>query len=215
MKIFLDTANLSEIKEAVSWGIVDGVTTNPSLMAKESGLSFDQMASQICKIVPGPVSLEVVSLEADRMVKEARQLAKIAPNAVIKVPMTIEGVKAVKALGKEKIKCNVTLVFSANQALLAAKAGAAYISPFLGRLDDIGQTGMDLLTEIIQIVKNYQFSSQVLASSIRHTQMVKQAALLGCHVATIPYAVLKQMYAHVLTDIGLNKFLKDWEKVKK
>lgn len=215
MKIFLDTANLSEIKEAVSWGIVDGVTTNPSLMAKESGLSFNQIATQICKIVPGPVSLEVVSPETSVMVKEARRLASIAKNAVIKVPMTNEGIKAVKILEKEKIRCNVTLVFSMNQALLAAKAGASFISPFLGRLDDIGQNGMDLIAEILEMLDNYGFKSEVIAASIRHTQHVKQAALLGCHIATIPFAVLKQMYSHTLTDAGIKKFLEDWEKVKK
>lgn len=215
MKIFLDTANLGEIKEAVSWGIIDGLTTNPSLMAKESGMKFEDMAKKICQLVPGPVSLEAVSLGALGMVKEARKLVKIAKNVVVKIPMTIEGVKAVKILKKEGIKTNVTLVFSANQALLAAKAGASYVSPFLGRLDDIGQNGMDLISEIVTIFENYGIETEVIAASIRHPDHAKQSALLGCHVATIPFAVLKQMYNHSLTDAGIAKFLADWKKVAK
>lgn len=215
MKIFLDTANLKEIETAVGWGIIDGVTTNPSLMAKEAGLSFTSIAKKICQLVSGPVSLEAVSMVSGGMIKEARDLVKIAKNVVVKIPMTIEGIKAVKVLTKEKIPTNVTLVFSANQALLAAKAGATYVSPFLGRLDDIGQNGMDLIAEILQIFENYGFKTEVIAASIRNTQHVKQAAMLGCQIATIPYAIIEQMYKHSLTDAGIKKFLDDWEKVKK
>lgn len=215
MKIFLDTANLDEIKEANSWGIVDGVTTNPSLIAKETGQKFEVIAKKICAMVKGPVSLEVISLDAQGMIKEARILSKIAKNVAVKIPMTIEGLKAVQVLVKENIKTNVTLVFSVNQAFLAAKAGATFVSPFLGRLDDIGHEGMDLIAEIMQIYENYGFETQVIAASLRHPKHVKDSALLGCHIATVPFGVLKKMYEHPKTDEGLESFLKDWEKVKK
>jgi transaldolase len=215
MKIFLDTANLEEVKEASSWGIVEGVTTNPSLIAKETGQKFDVIAKKICRMVKGPVSLEVVSLDASGMTKEAKKLARIAKNVVVKIPMTTEGMKAVYVLAKEKIKTNVTLVFSANQAFLAAKAGATYASPFLGRLDDIGHEGMDLIAEIMQIYETFGFETKVIAASLRHPKHVKDSALLGCHVATVPFGVLKKMYIHPKTDEGLVSFLKDWEKVKK
>lgn len=213
MKIFIDSANLDEIKEAVSWGIIDGATTNPSLMAKESGQKFATIAKKICQLVSGPVSLEAMSPDAKGMVQEAKQLVKIAKNVNIKIPMTIEGLKAVKTLTKSNIKTNVTLVFSANQALLAAKAGATFVSPFLGRLDDIGQNGMELVAEILEIYENYGFKTEVIAASIRHPQHAKQAAMLGCQISTIPFAVLKKMYGHSLTNDGINKFIEDWQKV--
>ena len=213
MKIFVDTANIDEIRQTASWGVADGVTTNPSLIAKETGEEFTTIIKKICQLVKGPVSAEVVSLEAKGMVKEARKLTKIAKNVIIKIPMTIEGMKAVKVLEKEKIRCNVTLVFSANQALLAAKAGASFVSPFIGRLDDIGHSGMDLTAEILQIYKNYGFETKVIAASIRHSKHVKEAALLGCHIATIPFAVIQKMYFHPKTDEGIKQFLKDWKKV--
>jgi len=215
MKIFLDTANLAEIKEAVSWGVIDGVTTNPSLVAKETGQKFETIVKEICRLVKGSVSAEVISLDSVGMVKEARRLAKIAGNVTIKVPMTIEGIKAAKILAKEKIKTNVTLVFSANQALLAAKAGATFVSPFVGRLDDIGHNGMDLVAEILQVYENYGFETEVIAASLRHPKHVKEVALLGCHIATIPFAVLKKMYTHAKTDEGIESFLRDWKKVSK
>lgn len=215
MKIFLDTANLDEIREANSWGIVEGVTTNPSLIAKETGQKFDVIAKKICKMVKGPVSLEVVSLDAPGMVREARKLNKLSKNVAVKIPMTVEGMKAVQILSKENIKTNVTLVFSANQAFLAAKAGATFASPFLGRLDDIGHEGMDLIAEIMEIYKNYGFETEVIAASLRHPKHVKDSALLGCHIATVPFGVLKKMYNHPKTDEGLKAFLKDWETVKK
>ena len=214
MKIFVDTANISEIKEAVFLGIADGVTTNPSLIAKETGQKFTTIIKQIAHLVKGPLSAEVVSLKAEEMVKEARPLAKIAKNIVIKIPMIPEGMKAVQMLAKENIKCNVTLVFSANQALLAAKAGAAFVSPFLGRLDDIGQDGLELVSEILQIYDNYGFKTEVIAASIRHPKHVKEVALLGCDIATIPFKVIQKMYTHPLTDKGIEKFLSDWKTVK-
>lgn len=214
MKIFVDTANIDEIKEAVALGIADGVTTNPSLIARETGQKFTTIIKQISHLVSGPISAEVVSLKAKGMVEEARPLAKIAKNIVIKIPMIPEGMKAVQILAKEKIKCNVTLVFSANQALLAAKAGAAFVSPFLGRLDDIGQDGLELVSEILQIYNNYNFSTEIIAASIRHPYHVKQVALLGCDIATIPFGVIKKMYNHPLTDKGIAKFLSDWKTVK-
>jgi len=215
MKFFIDTANLEEIRKANSWGIIDGVTTNPSLVAKESGLSFEAMIKKICLIVNGPVSAEVVSLEAAGMVREAKKLAKLAKNVVVKVPLTPEGIKATAALKKLGIKTNVTLVFNAQQALLAAKAGATFISPFLGRIDDTGYDSSLVLEEILTIIDNYQFKSEVIAASIRSTNHIKIAALLGCHIATVPYAVLEQMFVHPKTDEGLKKFLADWEKAKK
>lgn len=210
MKIFLDTANVADIKEGASWGIVDGVTTNPSLVAKE-GRDFKEVIKEITGIVDGPVSAEVISLKADEMIEEAREVAKMHPNVVVKIPMTPDGLKAVSAVSKEGIKTNVTLVFSSNQALLAAKAGATYVSPFLGRLDDIGQEGMNLVREIVEIFDIYGIEAEVIAASIRHPLHVTEAALAGAHVATIPFNVLTQMAKHPLTDIGIDKFLKDWE----
>lgn len=214
MKIFIDTANLEQIKEVNSWGVLDGVTTNPTLVAKE-GCDFKKRIEDICSVVDGPISAEAVSLDAEGMIKEARELSKMHKNVIVKIPMTDEGLKAVKALSKEGIRTNVTLVFSANQALLAAKAGATYVSPFVGRLDDISHTGMDLVKDIVTILKNYNFKTQVIAASIRHPVHVTEAALAGAHVATVPYDVLKKMLRHNLTDEGIRKFLADWEKVPK
>jgi transaldolase len=214
MKIFIDTANIEQIREVNSWGILDGVTTNPSLVAKE-GCDFKTRLNEICSVVDGPISAEAVSMEAEGMVKEARELSKMHKNIIVKIPMIAEGLKAVKILSKEGIKTNVTLVFSPNQALLAAKAGATYVSPFVGRLDDISHNGMDLVEDIVTIFDNYGFKTQVIAASIRHPVHVTEAALAGAHVATIPYDVLKKMLKHNLTDEGIQKFLKDWEKVPK
>ncbi len=214
MKIFIDTANLEQIKEVNSWGVLDGVTTNPSLVAKE-GCDFKKRIEDICSVVDGPISAEAVSLDAEGMVKEARELSKMHKNVIVKIPMTDEGLKAVKVLSKEGIRTNVTLVFSPNQALLAAKAGATYVSPFVGRLDDISHTGMDLVKDIVTILKNYNFKTQVIAASIRHPVHVTEAALAGAHVATVPYDVLKKMLKHNLTDEGIKKFLVDWERVPK
>jgi transaldolase len=214
MKIFIDTANLDQIKEINSWGILDGVTTNPTLVAKE-GCDFETRVRDICQVVDGPISAEAVSMEAEGMIKEARQLSKIHKNIIVKIPMTSEGLKAVKVLSKEGIKTNVTLVFSPNQALLAAKAGATYVSPFVGRLDDISHDGMAIVRDIVTIFRNYGFKAQVIAASMRHPVHVTEAALAGAHVATIPYDVLKKMLKHNLTDEGIQKFLKDWEKVPK
>jgi len=214
MRIFIDTANLDQIKEVNSWGILDGVTTNPTLVAKE-GCDFETRVRDICQVVDGPVSAEAVSMEAGGMIKEARQLSKIHKNIIVKIPMTSEGLKAVKVLSKEGIRTNVTLVFSPNQALLAAKAGATYVSPFVGRLDDISHDGMALVRDIVTIFRNYGFKTQVIAASMRHPIHVTEAALAGAHVATVPYDVLKKMLKHNLTDEGIQKFLKDWEKVPK
>ena len=214
MKIFLDTANVSEIREAASWGILDGVTTNPSLIAKE-GRKFVEVVKEIATIVDGPISAEVVSLEAKGMVEEAQPLAAIHPNITIKIPMCPEGLKAVKVLASKKIKTNVTLIFSSNQALLAAKAGATFVSPFVGRLDDASHVGMDLIREIIPIYQNYDFDTQVIVASVRNPLHVVEAAQAGAHVATVPFGILKQMAAHPLTDIGIKKFLADWEKIPK
>jgi transaldolase len=214
MKIFIDTANLDEIRELASWGVIDGVTTNPTLVAK-SGRSFKEIVQEIFDIVDGPISLEAVSIKAEDMIKESRNLAKIHKNVVVKIPMTPEGLKAVKVLSKAGIKTNVTLIFSANQALLAAKAGATYVSPFIGRLDDIGQDGMQIIEEIMDIFTNYDIKTEVIVASIRHPIHVIQAARLGAHIATIPPDVIRKMVGHSLTDIGIEKFLKDWEKVKK
>jgi transaldolase len=214
MKIFIDTANLDEIRELASWGVIDGVTTNPTLVAK-SGRSFKEIVKEIFDIVDGPISLEAISIEAEDMIKESRNLAKIHKNVVVKIPMTPEGLKAVKVLSKERIKTNVTLVFSANQALLAAKAGATYVSPFIGRLDDIGQDGMQIIEEIMDIFTNYNIKTEVIVASIRHPIHVIQAARLGAHIATVPPDVIRKMVGHSLTDIGVEKFLKDWGKVKK
>ena len=214
MKIFVDTADLDEIRELASWGIIDGVTTNPTLVAR-SGRSFKEIVEEIFDIVDGPISLEAVSTKAEEIIKEARKLSKIHKNVAVKIPMTPEGLKAVKVLSKEGIKTNVTLVFSANQALLAAKAGATYVSPFIGRLDDIGQEGMQVVEEIMDVFDNYNFKTQVIVASIRHPIHVIQAARYGAHIATIPPKVIKQMVKHSLTDVGIERFLKDWEKVKK
>jgi len=211
MKIFLDTANVSEIKEGVAIGVVDGVTTNPSLIAKEKR-PFRPLVEEICSIVPGDVSLEVVATDFEGMVKEGEELAQIAANAVVKCPLTKDGLKAVKYLSGKGIKCNQTLCFSAPQALLSAKAGATYISPFLGRLDDIGAVGMDLIRDVCTIYKNYGFTTQVLAASIRNPLHVIDAAKAGAHVATMPFNVLEMLIKHPLTEIGLKKFLDDWAK---
>lgn len=211
MKIFLDTANVAEIKEGVELGVVDGVTTNPSLIAKEKR-PFRPLVEEICSIVPGDVSLEVVAMDFDGMVKEGQELHQIAPNVVVKCPLTKDGLKAVKYLSGRGIRVNQTLCFSATQALLSAKAGAAYISPFLGRLDDISHIGMDLVRDICEIYRNYGFKTQVLAASIRNPLHVVDAAKAGAHVSTIPFSVLEQLTRHPLTDIGLKKFLEDWQK---
>ena len=213
MKFFLDTASISEIKEGVALGIIDGVTTNPSLVAKE-GVSFHERLKEICAVVNGSVSAEVTALDFDAMIKEGHVLAKLHPNITVKVPLIPEGIKTCKALSSEGIKVNVTLCFSTSQALLAAKAGATYISPFVGRLDDISQDGMQLVKDILQVYKNYDYKTQVLAASLRHPQHVVQAALAGAHVGTMPFSVIKQLFQHPLTDIGLKKFLADWDKVK-
>lgn len=210
MKFFLDTANVKEIQEAASLGLLDGVTTNPSLVAKE-GRSFKEMLVEICKIVDGPISAEVVSLEADDMVKEGKELAKIHKNIVVKVPLIAEGLKATKRLAAEGIKVNVTLCFSPTQALLAAKAGAWCVSPFIGRLDDISSNGMELIRQILTIYRNYDYKTQVLVASVRHPQHVVEAALIGGHICTMPFSIFQQMVKHPLTDIGLKKFLADWE----
>jgi transaldolase len=214
VKFFIDTANLEEIRQAASLGLVDGVTTNPSLMAKE-GCTVEQRIKEICGIVEGPVNAEVLSTVAEGMVSEARKLADIAPNVVIKVPMTEEGLKATRKLAGYGIKTNVTLVFSPLQALLAAKAGAAYVSPFIGRLDDISQPGMDLIADVAQIFDNYAFDTEIIVASVRHPIHVLEAAKIGADIATIPYKVITQLAQHPLTDIGLAKFLADGEKVPK
>jgi transaldolase len=214
MKFYLDTASVKEIQEAASLGLLDGVTTNPSLVAKE-GRVFREVLVEICNIVDGPVSAEVVSLEADAMVKEGRELAKIHKNIVVKVPLIAEGLKATKRLAAEGIKVNVTLCFSPSQALLAAKAGAWCVSPFIGRLDDISSDGMELIRQIVTIYKNYDFKTYVLVASVRHPQHVVEAALAGGHICTIPFAVFQQLVKHPLTDIGLKKFLADWESQNK
>jgi transaldolase len=211
MKFFIDTANIDEIKKANELGMVDGVTTNPSLVSKE-GREFNGLIKEICGIVDGPVSAEVVSVDADGMVREAKDLAKLADNIVVKIPLIEEGLKAVKILSKEGINTNVTLCFSSIQALMAAKAGAAYISPFVGRLDDIGHRGMDLVDEILTIYDNYGFETEVIVASIRNPIHVLDAALMGADIATIPYKVIQQLAKHPLTDIGLEKFLADWKK---
>lgn len=214
MKIFIDTANLDEIKEINSWGIVDGVTTNPSLIAKE-GVDMPTRIKEIAAVVDGPISAEVMSLDAEGMVKEGRELHKIHPNVNIKLPMCIETLKATKQLSSEGIKVNVTLIFSAQQALLAAKAGASFVSPFVGRLDDIGTCGTELIAQIAQIFANYDFDTEIIAASIRHPMHVLDVALAGCDIATIPYKVLKQMVSHPKTDEGIKKFIADYENSKK
>ncbi|WP_058485113.1 fructose-6-phosphate aldolase [Defluviitalea phaphyphila] len=212
MKLFIDTANVEEIRKANDMGIICGVTTNPSLIAKE-GRDFVEVVKEITSIVDGSISAEVISLEAEGMIKEARELARIHKNIVIKIPMTIEGLKAVKILNAENIKTNVTLIFSSAQALLAAKAGATYVSPFLGRLDDIGNEGMNLIKEIVQIFNVHNIKTEIIAASIRNPIHVIQAAKLGANIATIPYNVIIQMTKHPLTNNGIERFLKDWETV--
>ena len=214
MKFFIDTANIEEIKKGIELGMVDGVTTNPSLVSKEQR-PFSDILADICDLVDGPISAEVVSLDADGMVVEARELAKIHDNIVVKVPMIEEGLKAVKRLAAENIKTNVTLVFSSTQALLAAKAGATYVSPFVGRLDDISQDGMELISDIMTILRNYGFSTEVIVASVRSPMHVVQSALIGADIATIPYKVIAQLARHPLTDIGMEQFLADWEKRQK
>ncbi|SDN41404.1 transaldolase [Fictibacillus solisalsi] len=213
MKFFIDTANIDEIREAHDLGILSGVTTNPTLVAKE-GVDFHSRIKEIAELVPGSVSAEVVSLNAEEMVAEGKELAAIAPNVTVKVPMTTEGLKAVKAFSDMNIKTNVTLIFNANQALLAARAGATYVSPFLGRLDDIGQDGLKLITEISEIFAIHEIPTQIIAASVRHPIHVTQAALGGAHIATIPLKVIKSLTNHPLTDQGIERFLSDWEAVK-
>lgn len=214
MKFFIDTANVDEIKKALALGMVDGVTTNPSLVSKEAR-PFPDILKEICSLIEGPVSAEVIGLEAGGMVREARELVKIADNIVIKIPMLEEGLKAVRLLSAEGIKTNVTLVFSAAQALLAAKAGATFVSPFVGRLDDIGQSGMELISDIMTIYRNYGFTTEIIVASVRHPMHVLDAARIGADIATIPYKVIAQLAKHPLTDRGIQQFLADWEKRQK
>ena len=213
MKFFIDTANIDEIKEAAALGVLDGVTTNPSLVSKE-GKDFRKLLDEILKIVDGPVSAEVISTDYQGILKEGRDLASIHKNIVVKIPLIKEGLKAVKTLTSEGIKVNVTLCFSPTQAILAAKAGATYISPFVGRLDDISTSGMDLISQIVQIYRNYDYKTEVLVASVRHPLHIVEAALIGADVCTIPFDVIKKMFNHPLTDIGLEKFLNDWKKLK-
>ena len=214
MKLFLDTANLAEIRQAAAWGVICGVTTNPSLAAREKE-EFSAILPQICDLVDGPVSAEVLAQDYEGMVTEARQLAAIHKNVNIKIPITPEGMQAVKTLAGEGIKTNVTLVFSANQALLAARAGAAFVSPFIGRLDDIGHNGVELVEEIVALFKIHGIDTEVIAASIRHTAHVPAVALAGAHIGTIPFKVLRQMFNHPLTDSGIERFLADWQKTLK
>ena len=212
MKFFLDSANLKEIQEAKQYGLIDGVTTNPSLAAKE-GRPFRELIQEICQVVQGPVSAEVVSTDEAGMVKEGRELAKLNQHVVVKIPMIMEGLKAIRTLSSEGIRINTTLIFTPTQALLAAKAGASYVSPFIGRLDDISQIGMELIQQIVTIFRNYDFPTEVLVASIRNPTHVVEAALIGAHVVTMPFSVIQQLAKHPLTDIGLKKFLADWEKL--
>jgi transaldolase len=214
MKFFLDTANLAEIREVAGWGILDGVTTNPSLVAKEN-VPFEKLIEEICRITPGPVSVECISSQSDAIIAEARELAKLAPNIAVKIPIGLEGLKATRVLSQEGIQVNTTLIFSPSQALLAAKAGSRYVSPFIGRLDDISEDGMDLIEQILAIFENYNITTEVIVASIRHPRHVVEAALLGADISTIPYSVIEKLVKHPLTDIGIEKFLKDWGKVKK
>jgi len=214
MKFFLDTANLAEIKEVAGWGILDGVTTNPSLCAKEN-MPFEDLVKEICRLCPGPVSVECVSTQAAEIVPEARRLAALAPNIAVKIPIGLEGLKATRVLSQEGIQVNTTLIFSPSQALLAAKAGSRFVSPFIGRLDDVSQEGMEVIEQILVIFDNYAIDTEVIVASIRHPRHVVDAALLGAHIATIPYSVIDKLAKHPLTDIGIEKFLKDWGKVKK
>ena len=213
MKLFIDTANVEEIRKANDLGVICGVTTNPSLIAKE-GRIFEEVVKEITSIVDGPISAEVISLESEKMVEEALELVKIHPNIVIKLPMCIEGLKAVKVLASKGIKTNVTLIFSATQALLAARAGATYVSPFVGRLDDVGQEGINLISEVAEIFNIHGIETEIISASIRNPIHVTSSALAGAHIATVPYKVIEQMTKHPLTDAGIAKFLKDWEGVK-
>jgi transaldolase len=212
MKFFIDTANLDEIKEANELGLIDGVTTNPSLVAKEGKVDFKKHLAKICEMVAGDISAEVTALDTEGMLKEGREFAKVASNVVVKCPLTLDGLKATRIFREEGTKVNVTLCFSAAQALLAAKAGASYISPFVGRLDDIGQNGMALIADIVQIYDNYNYDTEVLVASVRHPMHIVESALLGAHVATIPFKVIQQLVKHPLTDKGLEGFLSDWKK---
>ncbi len=212
MKIFIDTANIDQIRE-MAW-LIDGVTTNPTLVAREKR-PFEEIVQEICEIVSGPVSAEVTALDAPGMIAQARALAKIHENVVIKIPMTEEGMRAVTALSQERIRTNVTLVFSANQALLAAKCGASFVSPFVGRIDDTGGNGMEVVSEIVEIYRNYGFKTEIIVASVRHPRHVLEAALLGAEIATVPYAVLKKLFNHPLTHVGIDRVLKDWEQVPK
>jgi transaldolase len=214
MKLFLDSANLGEIREVAGWGVLDGVTTNPSLCSKES-VSFEDNIREICALTPGPVSAECVSLKADEILPEARLLARIAPNVAVKIPIGVEGLKAAKRLDAEGIAVNMTLIFSAGQALLAAKAGARFVSPFIGRLDDVSEDGMALIEEIVQIFENYRYKTEVIVASVRHPRHVIEAARIGADIATVPFAVMQKLVRHPLTDIGVERFLADWGNVKK
>ena len=214
VKIFLDTANIDEVREAASWGVLDGVTTNPTLVAK-TGRKFAEVIQDMIALVDGPISLEVTSEDAESMIRDGEKLAKLHKNVVVKIQMTTEGLKAIKALSAKGIRVNTTLIFSANQALLAAKAGAKYVSPFIGRLDDIGQDGMQVIREIVQIFRNYEIDCEVLVASVRHPIHVIEAAKIGADIVTLPFEVLKKMTQHSLTDVGLKRFLDDWKKVPK
>ncbi|RPJ79026.1 MAG: fructose-6-phosphate aldolase [Deltaproteobacteria bacterium] len=214
MKFFIDTANVEEIKDANSMGMVDGVTTNPSLIAKEGG-NFEKIIKEICQIVEGPVSAEVISIDVDGMVREARSLSKISKNIVVKIPMTINGIKATRILSGEGIKTNVTLVFSPLQALMAAKVGATYVSPFIGRLDDLSQDGLVLIEQIVEIYDNYAYDTEIIVASVRNPLHILESAMMGADIATIPYNVLSKLASHPMTDKGLETFLRDWEKTKK
>jgi transaldolase len=214
MKIFLDTADIDEIRVAASWGLLDGVTTNPTLYAKVGGASYDAILQEICRLTPGPVSAEVVAQDVDGMLEEGRHFAKLAPNIVVKVPMSEEGLEAMSRFRAEGIKTNCTLIFTANQGLLAAKAGASLLSPFVGRLDDINEDGMIVIRELAEIIRFHELDSEVLAASIRHPRHMTEAALAGAHVATLPFKVLKQMVHHPLTDKGIVQFRKDWEEAR-
>jgi len=213
MRLFLDTANIDQIKEAAKLGIISGVTTNPSLMSKEAPADYEAAVKEICSIIPGPVSAEVLVEEAEAMIEQARNISTWAPNVVIKIPATTAGLEATSALAKAKVKVNFTLCFSPNQALLGALAGAAYVSPFVGRLDDIGHNGMEVVKDIVDMFKYYELPTQVIAASIRHPQHCMAAAKAGAHIATVPYNVLMQMIRHPLTDIGVARFLSDWKRM--
>ena len=213
MRIFLDTANIDEIRQGARLGVVSGVTTNPSLVSKEGAADYEATIKEICSIIPGPISAEVVTEDTDAMIEQAREISTWAPNVVIKIPASLNGLEATSILSKENIKVNFTLCFSLNQALLAALAGATYVSPFVGRLDDVGHDGMQLVEEIVKVYKHYEFSTQVIAASIRHPQHCVAAAKAGAHIATVPFDVLMQMMRHPLTDVGISRFLADWQRV--